>query len=527
MPYQPHDIDKCRSSVGILPSGTGLFKRVELNAFGPAAWLCWCDAPADVAARKCLVTPSARPRAGAPSPDASPPPSPPPPPRARAMAPPAPVRCAVPPSPPAAARPRGADRAPLPPRAARCGRAPATATASRCCPRPGASGPRFASRYGLASRGLEAVDSSETYGELWLGTHARGAASLDDGTPLSRWEGDLPWLLKVLSVGGARRRRAPDRRLAAELHGAAPDIYPDGNHKPKLVVALTPLEALAGFGGSELAACLRSNPEFAACVGPEAQLKLHLATDEASRTAAVKDVFASFMACDDAKAPPPPPAASRASSAGPSTAPRARSQYPGDRAAMAPFFLNYLLVAPGESFYVAPGEPHALVAGECLELAASSDNVVVAGLSDKRPVDLDALLPMLSYATGGPDVEFGAHLSSAPGSHTLRYAPDVADFELTVTSVDAGAACRLEALPVPSILLVVAGVGTTRSRPGPDGSSPRRKHMYDLAPGTALYVTEGAIHLYAVAPAASAGPLRFVRASENLDAWRARGSPRE
>jgi mannose-6-phosphate isomerase len=402
-------------------------------------------------------------------------------------------------------------------------------------------------RYGLASRGVEAIDSSETYGELWLGTHARGAATLDDGTPLSRWEGDLPWLLKVLSVGRCQALAAhPDRRLAAELHGAAPAIYPDGNHKPKLVVALTPLEALVGFRRrSELAACLRSNPEFAACVGPEAQLKLHLAADEASRAAAVKDVFASFMACDDAKA-----RASLAAlvgrlageqRAGPSTAPRgpawerkaARtvmrlvSQYPGDRAAMAPFFLNYLLVAPGESFYVAPGEPHALVAGECLELAASSDNVVVAGLSDKRPVDLDALLPMLSYATGGPDVEFGAHLSSAPGSHTLRYAPDVADFELTVTSVDAGAACRLEALPVPSILLVVAGVGTTRSRPGPDGSSPRRKHMYDLAPGTALYVTEGAIHLDVVAPAASAGPLRFVRASENLDAWRARGSPRE
>ena len=88
MPYEPHDIDKCRSSVGILPSGTGLFKRVELNAFGPAAWLCWCDAPADVAARKCLVTPSSsRTRAGAPpSPDASPSPPPSPPPEgARAM----------------------------------------------------------------------------------------------------------------------------------------------------------------------------------------------------------------------------------------------------------------------------------------------------------------------------------------------------------------------------------------------------------------------------------------------------------
>jgi len=51
-------------------------------------------------------------------------------------------------------------------------------------------------------------------------------------------------------------------------------------------------------------------------------------------------------------------------------------QFPGDPGAMAPLFLNYLLIAPGESFFMAANEPHAYVAGEIIECMACSDNVV-------------------------------------------------------------------------------------------------------------------------------------------------------
>ena len=51
---------------------------------------------------------------------------------------------------------------------------------------------------------------------------------------------------------------------------------------------------------------------------------------------------------------------------------------------MAPLFLNYLLIAPGESFFMAANEPHAYVAGEILECMACSDNVVRAG-RERRP----------------------------------------------------------------------------------------------------------------------------------------------
>ena len=55
---------------------------------------------------------------------------------------------------------------------------------------------------------------------------------------------------------------------------------------------------------------------------------------------------------------------------------RLAQQFPGDPGAMSPLFLNYLLIAPGESFFMAANEPHAYVAGEIIECMACSDNVV-------------------------------------------------------------------------------------------------------------------------------------------------------
>ena len=87
---------------------------------------------------------------------------------------------------------------------------------------------------------------------------------------------------------------------------------------------------------------------------------------------------------------------------------------------MGPLFLNYLLIAPGESFFMAANEPHAYVAGEILECMACSDNVVRAGLTPKHK-DIENLVDMLSYTMGGPDIEFGHLMHQAPGTRTLRY----------------------------------------------------------------------------------------------------------
>ena len=119
--------------------------------------------------------------------------------------------------------------------------------------------------------------------------------------------------------------------------------------------------------------------------------------------------------------------------------------HPQQMGAMLPLLLNYLLVAPGEAFYVAPCEPHAYVAGECVEVCACSDNFVRIGLSQN--IDAEAAITLLSYETGGPDVGIWFIETPGPGHYALEYAPDVADFEARVTTVEPGGCFELSPSP--------------------------------------------------------------------------------
>ena len=194
---------------------------------------------------------------------------------------------------------------------------------------------------------------------------------------------------------------------------------------------------------------------------------------------------------------------------------RLEEQFPGDVGAMAPLFLNYLLIAPGESFFMAANEPHAYVAGEILECMACSDNVVRAGLTPKMK-DVDNLVDMLTYSMGGPDIEFGRLVHQGPGTRTLCYTPPVPEFEVLITTVETGATYDIAPCEVPSILICVEGIGHTQSAPGPDGVEPQRKHRYELCPGKSLYITAGTVALTLVNDMTTKGPLRVARARQNL-----------
>ncbi|EGB07941.1 hypothetical protein AURANDRAFT_2565, partial [Aureococcus anophagefferens] len=335
-------------------------------------------------------------------------------------------------------------------------------------------------RYGVESGSVRAIDQSAPYAELWLGTHPSGPSLLDDGTELGKVvkNGQLPWLLKVLSAGKCLSIQAhPDKALAKRLHETRPDVYKDDNHKPEMAIALTPFEAMCGFRRlSEIAVHLRKHPEFAACISTEAQLGVFMASslDVGGQKRALHGLFESFMACDAAT--------SRAQleklSAWERKASRAilrlEEQFPGDVGAMAPLFLNYLLIAPGESFFMAANEPrgsrvgHAYVAGEILECMACSDNVVRAGLTPKHK-DVENLVDMLSYTMGGPDIEFGRLVHVGEGTRTLCYTPPVPEFEVLITTVEPGASYEIAPCEVPSILICIEGIGHTVSAPGPDG----------------------------------------------------------
>lgn len=244
------------------------------------------------------------------------------------------------------------------------------------------------------------------YAELWLGTHLSGPARLappeapapgSDDAPLlsawlaeqpaarlgaavaSRWHGDLPFLLKVLSVAKALSIQAhPDEPTARLLHAARPHVYRDPHHKPEMALALTEFTALVGFAPPDaLSAQLALAPEAHPLLGPPGWMPASVAAGGAATaeaaSGALRAAFGALMG-----APPADVAAAvgalaarlRAEGAkGRALAPhealavKLEGQYGGDVGVLAAFFLNLVVLQPGQAVALAANEPHAYLEG--------------------------------------------------------------------------------------------------------------------------------------------------------------------
>ena len=380
-------------------------------------------------------------------------------------------------------------------------------------------------RFALESGIIDEVDPDTPYAELWLGTHPSGPTTLRDGSTLEEnVGGPLPFLFKVLSAGKALSIQAhPCKERAQVLHKNNPTNYVDDNHKPELAVALTPFEAMCGFRRlEEISILIKKHPEFAACISDEAKLGVFLCSqDEEDKRVALRKLFESFMSCpketssmqlkkllkrlqkeqscDHVHPHEEPPWERKCSRA----ILRLAQQFPADSGAMAPFLLNYLLIAPGESFYMAANEPHAYVAGEIIECMACSDNVVRAGLTPKFK-DVDNLVSMLTYSQGGPTINAGT--PAYGDSRIMRYTPPTGEFEVMVITCNPGEDISLPRLPVPSVFIVIEGSGSTDNEDG---------QRLVMRPGRAYYIPARAPILTLSVNANKRGPLRLALAHEN------------
>ena len=136
----------------------------------------------------------------------------------------------------------------------------------------------WGSRTAIASLLGEPVPSTEPQAELWIGAHPSDSSGLvqrageralrraidDDpvGTLGSRvareFDGTLPFLLKLLAADSPLSLQAHPTMAQARAGFAAEEAagvpidapfrnYKDRSHKPELICALTPFEALCGF----------------------------------------------------------------------------------------------------------------------------------------------------------------------------------------------------------------------------------------------------------------------------------------
>ena len=243
--------------------------------------------------------------------------------------------------------------------------------------------------------------------------HCLGSASVTAFGPR------LPFLLKVLAAEAplslqvhptlTQAREGFAREEAAGVDPAATERnYKDDNHKPEMIFALTPFEALCGFRPAaesravfqHLAACF----ELAGLELPPLVPLLLEDLAQPDEPAALRSAFERLITGggDVAEATATIIAAlvSGAPMAGHeaelSTAVSLNGRYPGDPGVLISLLLNRISLAPGEAVYLPAGNVHAYLHGLGIEVMASSDNVLRGGLTPKF-VDVPELLKTVAF----------------------------------------------------------------------------------------------------------------------------------
>jgi mannose-6-phosphate isomerase len=285
----------------------------------------------------------------------------------------------------------------------------------------------------------------------------------------------LPFLLKVLAAesplslqvhptleqareGFAREEAAGVDRSAAERN------YKDDNHKPEMIFALTPFEALCGFRpAAESRAVFELLAADFELAGLELPPLLPLLLEDLARPdehAALRAAFERLIAGGEDVSEATAAIVAALASGAPmaphqaelSTVVNLNGQYPGDPGVLISLLLNRISLAPGEAVYLPAGNVHAYLNGLGIEVMASSDNVLRGGLTPKF-VDVPELLRTIAFeAVGVPMLQAETTLL---GQEVFR--PPFQEFQLQRVELEPGAE------PVPlvqagaAVLLVVSG----------------------------------------------------------------------
>jgi mannose-6-phosphate isomerase len=299
--------------------------------------------------------------------------------------------------------------------------------------------------------------------EWWLGAHAQGPGLVHAGggsgirldaflaanpATLGGHE-ELPFLLKLLSAKRSLSLQVHPNRAQAAAGFAREDEagikradgrrnYLDTNHKPELIVALTPFRALAGIRPPmetlEICEEIGSTPLIRAMRPLRARPDAHGVREALDNILRRSSWERHHLVCSIVEAVERRPGRRKGGQtwrqlrdANPLT--RAldliallAKQHPGDVGLVAALLCNDVILAPGEALFQPAGLLHAYVAGTGVEIMAASDNVLRCGLTTKH-IDVDELLSILDSTPRRAQI-----LTRAPGD--AEWPVPVQDFRL-------------------------------------------------------------------------------------------------
>jgi mannose-6-phosphate isomerase len=314
----------------------------------------------------------------------------------------------------------------------------------------------WGSRTAIAELLGKPVPAPHPEAELWLGAHPGDPSRVGDRRLLdvlaadpegqlgavvaARWDGRLPFLLKVLAAEEPLSLQAhPSAEQAAEgyareeARGIARDAanrnYPDPTPKPELLCALTEFHALAGFRDPHRTVeMLRSvsTPGLA----PYVDLLAAEPNSDGLRALFTTWITLPQPAIDALLPELLDECVLHVKEHGPfeqecRTVLELGESYPGDAGVLAATLLNRLVLAPGEAIYLPAGNLHAYLHGTGIEVLANSDNVLRGGLTPKH-VDVPELLRVLDFSCGDMAVTTGE-----PAGAWHIYRTPAPEFELS------------------------------------------------------------------------------------------------
>ncbi|MGC5049142.1 mannose-6-phosphate isomerase, class I [Micrococcus porci] len=288
--------------------------------------------------------------------------------------------------------------------------------------------------------------------------------------------GRLPYLMKLLAAGRPLSIQAHPTREQARAGFAAEEAagvpvdaphrnYKDDNHKPEMIVALTPFSALCGFRRPEDAAATFERVADALTEWTDGdatdvdlaarRIAIHLAAEDVEAAFAdILDPDAVWSAggvdrlIEAVRAQPDLVAHDPALA----TALEVAEQCPGDPGVLVTLLLNRVDLVPGQAVHLPAGNVHAYLHGLGVEVMAASDNVLRGGLTPKH-VDVPELRRVVAFAP--LPVPFTDPVEDGAG--VVRYRPPFEEFELTRLAADAGGPSAEARVAGPAIAVAVDG----------------------------------------------------------------------
>ena len=275
--------------------------------------------------------------------------------------------------------------------------------------------------------------TNEPQAEIWMGAHPGGCSRNEENDELlsdiiienksavlgdyteNRF-GELPYLFKVLAAHTPLSIQVHPNKRKSELGFARENEqgialsapirnYKDPNHKPELVYALTPYKAMNGFRPIEHIVRLFNEITLGELI-PEVALLEH-----GSNSKALGQFFSSIMMLNGARKEKvlaelenaySKPVLSNMAGEAIEYSKEFKKHYEDDIGLLAPFILNTVELAPGEAMFLFAETPHAYVQGTALEIMASSDNVLRAGLTPKH-MDIPELIDNVDFCPIKPE----------------------------------------------------------------------------------------------------------------------------